>query len=676
MGKRILNIVLALVLAVGSHAQTQQGFVRTMGTVDRHGTSLPGATIKIAGGHNSAVSDKDGKFGVPMPGMKDGEAYHLLNVVKSGYEFADKEFVGRTFAFSQKVPLEIVMVSMRELAETQQAIEGRVYASVQQKYTSRMQALESQYKISALSEEDYRTQLQQLQRQFDTFEPLVAAMAEHYARTDFDRLDSLDAEINRCIMSGDIARADILIAQKGSLDDRIAAYRRQLAAHTASYALLDSLSEELKRRQSEYEAEREDIGNDLYHKYSIALAQFNPQSAGMYITLRAELDTTNIDDQLEAGAFMLDYLTDFKKAEAYYERALREAQTKYGRESSMVSYCLNHLGGLFLQKSQFKEALACRREALEIRKKVLGEHHTGVAACYNNLANIYYRMEQFDEGKVCADSAIIVYEQNCETNLSDLADAYTTKGGIELAKGNLAEALLFYERSIAITDSIYGVDNSHSATTINNIGIIKDYMGQREDAVRYYKRSLALYAKLYGERHPNVATVYSNLGTLYQDMGMLDSAMVCQNKALEMRLALFGGFHDDVAVSLNNTASVYSSMKQYESAVDYYKKALAVLDVVVGKTIRYATTLKNIGVVYCNQRDYLSAIDYFDEALGVYMQYAELARKEIVSLVKLEKKCYEVVLADESFLDEEERNAAQHDYEKLIEDYKAYLDAK
>ncbi len=671
--KKLLFVLLCMPVVVT--AQIQKGIVRTNGNARQTaGNPLPGVVVKALGGTNEALSNRQGKVDIRVESKKEGNAYQLSVVHKKGYELNDPMLIGRTLAYSSKTPLEIVMVSSKELNKVKTEIEERVNQQVQQKYTETMALLNDSLNKELMTVEQFRQRSDFLGKQRDLFEPLIAAMADHYAHTDFAKMDSIDIRINNCIMEGNLEQADLLMAEKGNLEERVAAIQRQKELYGQADELIKRLSKSLRQQREAYEREREDIANDLYHKYAIALAQLNPKGAGEYITLRAELDETNIGHQLDAGAFMVDYATDFAKASMYYERALAQSERQYGRESAMTSYCLNHLGGLRLLESKFAESLALRQEALHIRKKVYGNHHTSVAACYNNIANIYYSMEKFDEARVCADSAIIVYLQNDETNPSDLADAYTTKGGVEIAVGNFEGALQFYELSVAITDSIYGEENTHSATTINNIGIINDYMNQRAEAVRCYKRALELYKKIYGDKHPNVATVYSNLGTLYADMGRVDSAMICHNAALEMRLDLLGEFHEDVAVSLNNIGSLFSSMKQYDTAIDFYGKALTVIDVVLGNnTMRFATTLGNIAVVYYRQQDWFHTIDYCDAALKVYAKYPEHARKETTAMAKLEARCYEALLQGDT-LNKDGRAEAEKDYQKLKKDYRKYLE--
>ena len=50
-----------------------------------------------------------------MPGKRNGDPIVLQSVSKAGYELKDKGLIGRQQAFSTQVPIEIVMVNIRQL---------------------------------------------------------------------------------------------------------------------------------------------------------------------------------------------------------------------------------------------------------------------------------------------------------------------------------------------------------------------------------------------------------------------------------------------------------------------------------------------------------------------------------------------------------------------------------
>ena len=62
-----------------------------------------------------------------------------------------------------------------------------------------------------LTEEQSRQELQNLQDKYEKYQSLIDGMADRYARTDYDHLDSIDREINICIENGELEKADSLI---------------------------------------------------------------------------------------------------------------------------------------------------------------------------------------------------------------------------------------------------------------------------------------------------------------------------------------------------------------------------------------------------------------------------------------------------------------------------------
>ena len=87
-------ISLILISAIIS-AQTQLGYVKTLGRPNKPGVALSGVSVRVVGGHNAVLSGQDGKFEMLLSGKKLGDAYSLQQVHKSGYDLKDKDAVGR-----------------------------------------------------------------------------------------------------------------------------------------------------------------------------------------------------------------------------------------------------------------------------------------------------------------------------------------------------------------------------------------------------------------------------------------------------------------------------------------------------------------------------------------------------------------------------------------------------
>lgn len=69
MKKRFL-LYFALITSINISAQTQQGYVRTIGRPDKKGKALGGVIIRAKGEHNTVLSEDDGTFSIPFHGLK------------------------------------------------------------------------------------------------------------------------------------------------------------------------------------------------------------------------------------------------------------------------------------------------------------------------------------------------------------------------------------------------------------------------------------------------------------------------------------------------------------------------------------------------------------------------------------------------------------------------------
>lgn len=209
--KRDHILSLLCCLSLTCWAQTQQGFVKTIGRPNKPGVALEGVTIRMQGVPNAVVSSKTGEFCLAVPNKKDGDPISLLSVQKKGYELKEKEQLGRPLVFSSRVPIEILMVDLDQLAADRKRIEDNAYRVAERNYQKKLKEIEAQKQKNEMSSERYRQELEQLQDQYEKYLSLIGDMAERYARTDYDQLDSIDREINICIENGELDKADSLI---------------------------------------------------------------------------------------------------------------------------------------------------------------------------------------------------------------------------------------------------------------------------------------------------------------------------------------------------------------------------------------------------------------------------------------------------------------------------------
>ena len=209
--RKLILLLLVAGIAVSVAGQTQMGRVKTIGRPGKPGRVLPGATVRWRGVVNTVVSSADGTFAVVMPDKKDGDPIVLQSVQCKGYQLKDKGLIGRQQVFSTRVPIQILMVNTQQLEADKQRIEKNAYEVAERNYKKKLTTLQEQAKNKKITAEQYRNDLQQLQNKYEAYQALIGDMADRYARTDYDQLDSIDYQINVCIENGELEKADSLI---------------------------------------------------------------------------------------------------------------------------------------------------------------------------------------------------------------------------------------------------------------------------------------------------------------------------------------------------------------------------------------------------------------------------------------------------------------------------------
>lgn len=239
--KEVFSILLCILFGIAVSAQKQNGFVRTPGSANKKGDVIQGVILRPIGG-NDVKSDADGQFSMLLQQrLEEGDYFLLAKLFKKGYEPIDKNILKRKFIYSKTVPIEIVLISSKQLVKIKEDIEEKARKNTESRCRKKKTELERQLAKQQITKTEYQKQIIELERHKQAFEKLIAAMADHYARTDFNKLDSLNAVINECIINGELEKADSLINTKGDVrvraNENIAKGRRLRAAEE----VLDSI---------------------------------------------------------------------------------------------------------------------------------------------------------------------------------------------------------------------------------------------------------------------------------------------------------------------------------------------------------------------------------------------------------------------------------------------------
>lgn len=466
-------------------AITQQGYVRTISRPHRASERLQGVLIRVKGGHNSILSTETGDFAILMQELHNGDPYALSAVMKGGYQLAEQDVIGRQQAGSERVPLEVTMVSLAQLQEEKNAIAAKAREGVERYYMERLQTIEQELSAQKLTTEQYEQQIAALDNKLMQSEQQIEQMADHYARTDYALLDSVAGAIQQAIEQGDLDQAEQLIKQKGTLRDR--------QQHVA----------DLQRAAT---AQLQDLKQDYYHLHSIALSRFEPDSAALYLKQRAELDTTDAAAQLDYAKYLNEYHRDREEAYRYVLRAERWVRRNDGDRSMLMLRVLNEQGQYFNRKSNFQQAIYYFKEAVGLSKELFGADHHYTATRIVSLGGCYYYSGQIKDAKKQLTEAIRIYHLPGQADSISESNALNTLGGVAFAEKKYSEARTYLEQSVRMLTAASPNDSS-LPETLFNLGAICSHMGDKAAMKQYMMQAYEAARRIYGESHPRTQEI-------------------------------------------------------------------------------------------------------------------------------------------------------------------------
>lgn len=515
--KKLALLFTCLLLIATAFSQSQQGFVRTLGRPDKKGEALGGVTVRVKGQHNPVLSNVDGTFSFTLPDLKNGDAYALQQVKKNGYELNDNDLIGRQQAFSDKVRLEIVMVSLEQLQAEKQRIEDKAFATAQRNYQAKADELEQQLATNKISSEKYNEAIKDLIDKYEKYQSLIDGLAEHYAHTDYDLLDEKDREINLCIENGDLERADSLIRLLFNPLDALQRNKKALAELDRQIGQARGIIEKANADMASVLKQQNKDAEYLYQLYSIALARFDNKKAEYYIETRAALDTTNGEWQHEAADYYLRQ-NQFNKAQSYYNKAIqvyREKAKEYPETNEPdLANALNSIGEAYRSvmfhfpefTSKCEQAFS---EAVEILLRLSNEdmetYGTECAGAISNLGNYYLAIKDLDKAKAAYEEAVKLQRKHLKTAsdqesyyvlgvaLGNLGHVYDLKNDYKKGEANLTESLEIYRKLVQDNPERF------EETLAKILGVLSSHYLEAKQETKSndaFNESVALYRKL------------------------------------------------------------------------------------------------------------------------------------------------------------------------------------
>lgn len=435
--------------------------------------------IRILGGHNTILSAPTGDFSVIMLTLRNGDPYVLSAVMKSGYQLADQDMIGRQQSGSDKVPLEITMIASAQLQKEKDAIAAKARIGIERFYMEQLSAIEKELSEQKLTNEQYEQRIAELDKKLMRSEQQIEQMADRYARTDYSILDSVAATIQQAIEHGDLDVAEKMIFRKGNLENR--------RSH-------------IQDMRQELVAQSEDLKRDYYHLHSIALTRFEPDSAAYFLQLRADFDTTDVAAQLDFIKFLQEYLHNSHEVLSYIQRAERQIRIAGDEHGELMLRLLNEKNVYYGRIGKNDESLKIIEDAISLSILLYGKNHKYVAGRRVNLGNTLYQMGKLKEAEKQLKEALRIYHLPGQTDSITEARALTNLGAVAFKENDYRQARHFFEESVSFLNQCSPNDPS-LPTILDNLGYLCSLMKEPEQSSHYRHEAYDAALRIYGESH-------------------------------------------------------------------------------------------------------------------------------------------------------------------------------
>lgn len=216
-------------------------------------------------------------------------------------------------------------------------------------------------------------------------------------------------------------------------------------------------------------------------------------------------------------ANLLQYITEYQKAEKLYEKLLETFINILGESHKDTVKAYNDLACVCERQKKYEKAEKLYRKVLDIQKRVEKGEDSQTVIIYNNLAQLYVHQKKYRDAEMLFTKALDIQKKTGnEYNLdsaviyNNLANVYESQG-----KSESAEVEDLYKKSLQIYKNELGERNTWTAIIYNNLARLYTRKGNHIDALNYFFKAYHILASNWGTEHPNTKSCCENMKKVY-----------------------------------------------------------------------------------------------------------------------------------------------------------------
>jgi tetratricopeptide (TPR) repeat protein len=566
-------------VSIGLFAQIQNGIVREINSDKK---PLNNVYIKFDGSVPEASDDK-GSFRLAFSGKEAGELIFMEEITKKGFEIVNiKEIEELPLSNTDRLATDIILAKSGVIAAAKKEYYDVSDAALLASFEREKKRLRNKIQQNEISQKQYQAEKTQLQEQYDIQKSTLDAMAEKFARVNFDDVDNLYKEtlilfkvgkIDECILK--LENADLIGRTTKSMD--------KIQNHEAEIAKMKA---DLKKSIPSIQL--------LAQNYAL---RFEIEKAAKQYDQLLLLDSTDLDILREAGEF---YQTNHKyqKAIAVHNKVAKHSKA----EPYQIANAYGHIGELNMNIGLLEVALTAYKEFLN-QYKTLSEKYPNESFYKENLAISYSKLGSTHTALGNLNKALTFFEQynQLEKELYDsyptnvnfknvLAISYSKLGSTHTALGNLNKALTFFEQFNQLEKELYdsyptNVNFKNGlAISYEKLGETHTALGNLNKVLTFFETETELFKELYDSYPTNVnfknglAISYQYLGNTHTALGNLNKALTFFEQFNQLEKELYDSyptnvnFKNGLAISYSKLGSTHTALGNLNKALTFFEK--------------------------------------------------------------------------------------------------------
>ena len=539
--KKTIGIIIFSFIFLSLNAQTiyQNGVARE---INSNKKPLVSVFIKFLNS-NSTVSGDDGKFQLAFKNQKKGGDIFLEEIKKSGYELVnEKDFENIKISSDSLLGVNVILAQLGYVDAAKKEYYGVSDQALLAGFEKEKKALQAKFQATQLTGTELRTELNSLRKQYEEQKESLDALAERFARINFDDVEPTYKEALELFKAGKINKAIATLEATNP-----AARTHQIIAEEKR---LDTAQKDLDQQKAKLATDKKKqiaAVRLLADMYSI---QFNPLKAEQQYDDLLLLDSTDLEILIDASEFYKDQHR-YDKAKKIFSKIINHPQVEPWQVANIHWYT----GNIYFNTGDPAKALEAYTLFSKSHKKLVKE----------NPNHSFYKEK--------------------------LAISYSKLGESHSALGNMEKAFKYIEYATILFEKLYQTYPNNVefkdglAITYEKLGSVHSTRGDLDKAFNYYEKYNNLEKQLFKEYPNNVrfknllAISYQFLGYTHSDLGNLDKTLDYFEQFNHLEKQLFEEYPNNIEIK-NWLAISYSLLarfhrdqkKDYKKAKEYFNQ--------------------------------------------------------------------------------------------------------